>query len=129
MTTANSVYIDMFNSKLDEFIKELVHSFPEVKPFAFIKTAITMLKNVNPKRPIEIFHKYVHDVYKEFIINKDEQFFLNANYDMSQTTAVEYWQEFIDNIRDIWFTLDDAEKEAIWRYFHILLVLDEKMYA
>lgn len=125
---AHDVYVEMFNNKADEFFKTLVTSFPEIKPFGFVKTGLTMLRNVNPKRPIEIFNKYVYAHYKDVIQRRDEEFFLNNTYDLSKSTAVEYWLEFIENIRHIWKTLDNDEKDVIWKYFHVLIILNEKAY-
>lgn len=122
-------YIDLFNSKVEEFINELTTSFPEVKQFSSFKTGFTLLKNLDVTKPVSIYNNYVYSTYKDYIINKDEQFFLTNDVDLTKSGHVDYWQEFIDNIRCVWKQLDVDEKDVIWKYFHILTVLNEKLNA
>lgn len=126
---AQDTYIELFNNKADEFFKELAVSFPDIKPFAYVKTGLSMLRNINPRRPVEIFHTHVYVQYKDVLLRRDEEFFFNTTYDLSRTTAVEYWLDFIDCIRNIWKTLDSAEKEVIWKYFQVLIILNEKVHG
>lgn len=127
MSKSRKSYIDLFNAKVDEFIKELNTSFPEVKQFASFKTGFTLMKSLDNTKPINIFNTYVYDTYKDYIKTKNESFFLTNAYDLSYTSHSDYWQEFIDNIRSVWTQLDTDEKDVIWKYFHILLVLNEKV--
>jgi hypothetical protein len=127
MSKSKHSYIDLFNSKVEEFIHELNTSFPEVRQFASFKTGFSLMRNIDHTKPVSIFHTYVYDTYKDYIKTKNESFFLSNAYDLSSTSHSDYWQEFIDNIRAVWKQLDSDEKDVIWKYFHILIVLDEKV--
>lgn len=117
-------FCDIFNTKAEEFMKELVTSFPEVKQFVTIKSGFSLLKNLDPKKPQEVFNNLVYNKYKDRIMIKDEEFFLYTNFNIKEHT--DYWEEFIDNIGGIWKTLDNENKEIVWKYFHVLIVINEK---
>jgi hypothetical protein len=119
------IYIDMFNQKLEEFFKELCESFPEIKHFTYVKSGFAFWKNLDDRKPQEFFNNYVYTKYKDQIKNRNEDFFLETKYEI-YSNSKEYWMEFIDNIRQIWATLDEDNKTVIWKYFMILIVLNEK---
>lgn len=120
-------FIDLFNAKSEEFIKELVVSFPNIKHFAQIKTGFMFIKNLDKRQPQDIFNTYISAKYREQILTCDEKFFLDKDYDMIDPNYKrEYWEEFIDNIRTVWQDLDEPNKEAIWRYFKVLVILNDK---
>jgi hypothetical protein len=121
-------YIILFNEKTEEFVKELIQSFPNIKQFTYFKTGFMFLRNIDMKKPQEIFNKYIYSKYKDQLIAGDEEFFLKENYGVGKDKQ-EDWEEFIDNIRDIWRTLDKPSKEAIWKYFKVLVFLNEKCLA
>jgi hypothetical protein len=121
-------YITLFNEKTEEFVKELTQSFPNVKQFTYFKSGFMFLRNMDKNKPQEVFHKYIYLKYKDKLIAGDEEFFLKENYAVSKDKQ-EDWEEFIDNIRDIWKTLDEPSKEAIWKYFKVLVFLNEKCLA
>ena len=127
MSKTRKSYIDLFNAKVEEFIRELNNSFPEVKQFASFKTGFTLMKSLDGNKPVAIFNTYVYDTYKDYIKTKNDKFFLTNEYDLSKTSHSDYWQDFIDNIRSVWQQIDNDEKDVIWKYFHILLVLNEKV--
>mgnify|MGYP003704893461 CR=1 FL=1 len=125
MYSDKRVYYDLFNTKVEEFGKELITSFPNIKQFATFKSGFTFLKNLDVKKPQEIFNTYIYSEYKTQILNRNEEFFLKNNIKIS-SSRVEYWFDFIDHIRGIWKDLDDENKDVIWKYFHLLITLNEK---
>lgn len=118
------IYYDLFNAKAEEFIKELITSFPDIKQFASFKSGFNFIKNLDPKTPLDFFNNYVYATYKDHIIKRNEEFFLTTDIEIS--SSKEYWVEFIDQIRLVWKTLDDANKDVVWKYFHVLVALNEK---
>lgn len=122
---SKAVYIDLFNEKTEEFLKELAGSFPEVQQFSQFKSGFSFLKNIDKKQPQQIFNTYVYNEFKEHIINENEAFFLTNEYDI-KSERKEHWTEFIKNIRNIWCGLDKDNKDVIWKYFKVLVVLNEK---
>ena len=121
-----AIFFDRFNEKTDEFLKDLTTSFPDVEQFRYFRSGFNMLKNLDPKSPQRIFNTYVSTQYRDYILNKDESFFLNHEIEVSYTDRKEYWNEFIGYIKNIWKSLDDDNKDVIWKYFHVLVVLNDK---
>lgn len=119
------VFYELFNSKVEEFIGELITSFPNIKQFSSFRSGFNFLKNLDVKKPQEIFHNYVYNDYREYILKRNEDFFLTNEIEISSTRK-EYWEEFIQNIRYIWKTLDGNNKDIIWKYFFVLVTLNEK---
>ncbi len=121
------MYYELFNDKADEFLKELIDNFP---PYAFqfkhIKTGMTVLRNLDPKKPQHIFNDYILRKYKDAILKKDESVFLEETQFDIYSNRKEYWLEFIENLKMIWKDLSAENKEIIWKYFHVLVVLTEK---
>jgi hypothetical protein len=120
-----AVYFDLFNSKAEEFIKELTTSFPDIKQFQTFRSGFSLLKNLDNKKPQDIFNTYVYIEYKDYILKRNEEFFLH-NVVEFESTRKDQWLEFIANIRNIWKTLDEDNKDVIWKYFQVLVTLNEK---
>lgn len=115
----------LFNTKAEEFIKDLTVSFPDIKQFHSFGLGFIFLMKTNPQKPQEIFHTYVYTKYKDHILQRDEDFFLMTDIPI-QSDRQDYWLDFIGNIRQIWQTLDANNKEIIWKYFQVLVALNEK---
>jgi len=121
------MYYELFSDKADEFLKELVDNFPDFSTeFKRIKTGMMMLRNVDPKAPQRIFNEYVLNKYRDAILKKDESVFLEETQFDIYSNRKEYWLEFIDNLKLIWKNLSPDNKEIIWKYFHVLVVLTDK---
>jgi hypothetical protein len=124
----NPVLFDIFNDKLEEFFKDLIQAYPEIKEFRKFKSALVMMRNVNSKTPNEIFRNYLLSKYKTAILKKDESVFLEETEYViyAQDDSKEHWLEFISMLKQIWKTLDETNKAVIWKYFHVLTVLSDK---
>lgn len=122
-----SVFIKLFNNKAEEFCKDLVLTFPEVKEFKQLKSGLLLLKNVDEKKPCEFFNNYVGVNFKQQIISKDESFFLTEVQNHVQNGVENaQWQTVIALLRTLWATLDDDNKETIWKYFQVLVAINDK---
>lgn len=128
--SSKSAYIDVFNEKVDEFIRNLIKSFPEVKQFSQFKAGFMLLRNMDKYKPQEFFNTYIYSLYGENLMKKEEEFFLNHDYNVDtsnvESTHREYWQDFIECIRNVWVGLDPDNKEVIWKYFFVLIALNQK---
>jgi hypothetical protein len=124
---ANDIYYEKFNEKTLELFNNLSDSFPDIVDFKKFKTGIIMMSNLEPKSAQRIFKLYISDKFREQILNKDEQFFLvEAKFDNCYIKRNDYWIDFINRIKTIWTTISLDEKEIIWKFLHILLLLSDK---
>lgn len=124
---SKAVFYDRFNTICDEFFKDLITSYPDLEPFKHLRSGFTLVKNCDPKSPQRIFNSHVLTKYREHILSKNEDFFLTTNDIEITNGKKEYWHEFINYIKIIWKTLDNENKEIIWKYFHSLLILSDKI--
>lgn len=120
------VFIERFNSTTEEFLSQLVTTFPNVLQLNQFKTGFMLLKTVNNKQPQMIFDSYIAAKYRDQIMNKDEQFFMTEKYDIESSSEKDHWETFIETIRGLWESLTDDNKEKIWQFFRVLLVLNDK---
>lgn len=121
------MFINLFNIKAEEFCKDLVLTFPEVNEFKQLKSGLLLLKNVDEKKPRDIFNNYVGANFKQHILNKDESFFLNeAQNHVQAGVNTSQWEKVISLLRSLWSTLNNDNKESIWKYFQVLIAVNDK---
>lgn len=125
MSAEKKTFIDRFNKSTDEFLGELAQTFPNIQQFSHFRTAFNLLKTVTPDKPQTFFDTYIAIPYKEKILAKDETFFLKEQYDI-ESDSKDYWFSFIETIRNLWSTLSDDNKDIVWQYFKVLIVLNDK---
>jgi hypothetical protein len=121
--------ITCFNNKLEEFLKDLINTFPEDNDFKLFKNSFSLLKQLNPKQPQQIFHKYAPE-YKQHILDRDDQFFLDKSYDEIQE-AKQYLKsdviaDVVNKLKGYWLQLDTSNREIVWQYLNLLIILDDK---
>jgi len=101
-----------FLSVIDQLIDDVYDVFPEAQEdIALFKYKYEMMKKVNPKMIQQLFQKYVMP-YKKQILDKDESFFLQKDYN-----------EF-NIFKNIYAGVNDNQvKNTIWKYFQVLVML------
>ena len=101
-----------FNSMMEEFINELIQTFPEEKSIKVYRTQFEALKKTNSKKVVEAFMAAVSP-FSEYITQKNEKIL---------EMDIEFLKKL--NIRK-WWTPDLSQntKDAIWQYLSTLLML------
>lgn len=122
-------FYDLFNQKLLEFAKELCEVFPDVGDFKKFRSGVLMLQNLEPKTLENIFNTYVKSRYKDKIMAKDQSFFLEHTEFEIHSQRTDYWLGFIDQLKELWKSLSDENRDVIWKYFHVLIVLSDKCHS
>lgn len=132
MTTDRMTYYRLFNKHADEFCKDLVTTFPEVSEFKQLKSALLLVKNLDERKPREVFTKFLTDDIRNSILSKDETFFMtevhNHKHIINHVEEVDdsQWDRIVDMLRNLWGSLDESNKDTIWKYFHVLIALCDK---
>lgn len=121
-------YYEAFNTKLIEFVNDLMETFPEIKADLIgIKHGVNMVKNIDPKVPQVFFNDHVAAKYETQLMNRDEQFFLDHDYSQEVTRLVHGFNlDVIGKLKYIWRDLDNDNQDTIWKYIHVLLALNRK---
>lgn len=120
-----------FNNTIEQLIDALMerYSYHEYfsKEFSLAKEKFILLRKTNPRKVMEGVLVYVYP-YKNQIMNSDESFFLNKNYE--NDTKDEGHLVKALKIKDLWESdMDDNTKESIFTYFKVIIVLAEKYVA
>ena len=109
-TTTNA-----FNDMMQQFLDELVLTFPTEKKLVKYQNTFVLLRKANQKKPLKEFMETVGP-FANHLMQKDEEFF--------QTHAAEV--PFLNDldIPRLWNSeLSDATKGAIWQYLQTLYIL------
>ena len=126
--------IKMFNKQIISLITELINYFNDNK-MKILKEKILIVNSANPSLIIRLFFENVYK-YKDIIMEKDETFFLeqinedniSKLYNKNKQLAEKNNINIIDviNLKDYWESLSSDDKDVIWKYLQVLIVLTEK---
>jgi hypothetical protein len=130
MHAGTQAYIDSFNKKMGEFLAELSTTFPEIQDLRLLKTSFTMMRSISDKTPQKLFDVHVALRFGEQILRRDESFFLAYDYTdvIANIPGVETKEslDIVGQLKAIWHSLSDSNKEAVWKYLAVLLYLNSK---
>lgn len=124
------IFFKLFNEKLSEFFKDIIILFPNISEFGIFKSGLYFYIIADPssKKPQDFFNNHISSKpkYREAIKTKDESFFLNDERIEINSLRIDYWIKFINQIKKLWSTIDEDNKEIIWKYFYVLMILSDK---
>ena len=118
--------LERFNRTFLEMLRDLSAVFPTDPDLKLYQMAVRTTILVNEAMVRDIVHSYVAVPYGDRLMQKDESFFLTFDY--SEVAAGD--QEImaiVQKLRDLWVHLNGDNKEAVWRYLRMLILLDRKM--
>lgn len=118
---ANTKWNSCFNSKLEEFLKDLISSYPHDKDFLMFKQSYNMLKLVDDTKPAFLFKMYTMR-YLDQITNRDEKFFLDHDFndELNSVDNKDFSSELLNKLKSYWSTMSSENKEVIWKYLNLL---------
>jgi hypothetical protein len=120
----NLTYFECFNTKLAEFLQDLSTSFPEFKDIKMLKNGLNLARTLDVKMPATMFSKHVTAEYEQNILNKDDAFFLTQTYEHIAVDGIDL--DIIPKLKDMWGTLDVSDKDSVWKYLQVLVLLCRK---
>lgn len=124
--------IGLFNTKLKEFVDDLLLLYPEDGNLHAAKKAILLLKTIDGRKTLQLFKVHIYDRYSKQLYAKDETFFMTKDYDeetrLLENVAENITQQLVENIKQYWTQMSDKNKDTVWKYWLILLKLCEKYF-
>ena len=117
-----------FNNTLIKFINELISTYPQEGTFTVLKTTISLMKRINPRKVLKIFIKNI-DPFREHLMSRNEEFFLNDNYSsiVNDTDNKQDAWKLIDKLKLYWKDTNKNNKDIIWDYFNVLLTISDRL--
>ena len=88
------------------------------------QTSLNMLElaiYIDKKSPHKMFDNTVAKLYRDKIISKNEDFFLDEQYNTAYNDI-----NLINKLKTVWKTIDNSNKEIIWQYMNVLLILNDR---
>ena len=120
--------LGFFNEKLTEFFRDLVFAFPEERDLKSALEYIEFAKKSNPKLILDMFHEHVWVSAHELIENDDEE----AVIAYAKNKIKNQYNEILPALAifdKYWDSLDESNRETIWKYLKVLCFLCEKAMA
>jgi hypothetical protein len=107
--------ISAFNDMLQQFLDELVLTFPNEKSFKSFQTNFQILRKTNPRKPMTSFMESVTP-HISHVMARDEVFF------KEHADTIPFMKRL--NIASVWNDdLPESTKSTIWQYIQTLYVL------
>lgn len=104
-----------FNDMMQQFLDELVLTFPEQKSFVKYQASFSILRKTRPRAALQNYMESIGPVITH-VMQKDESFF------KTHTDVVPILKDL--KINEIWTDeLSENTKEAIWKYLQTLYIL------
>lgn len=117
--------LGFFNEKLIEFFRDLSETFPEERDLKTALEYIDFAKRSNPKLILDMFYEHVWLDCHE-VIEKDDQ---DAVIVIARKKIQTQFNEILPALSifdKYWDTLDEGNRDVIWKYLKVLCILCEK---
>ena len=117
-----NIHVKKFNKIIIGFLDELMKILPEEKNIKVFKSQLSTVEFLDEKKIIKSFIQYGYP-YKKQILDKDSSFFLKEG---NVKIEGDYMSEALQ-LKRLWQTkLSDDNKEVVWKYFKVLVLICEK---
>jgi hypothetical protein len=114
-----------FGNMLIRFFEELRDTFPEEKEVRVALETIQNAKKINPRLILDMFYEHIATPLREAIAKED--FESVVSYAREKINV--QFNEILPAIAIFdrhWGTLGEANRQAIWKYLKVLIVLGDK---
>lgn len=122
--------VSAFNNQVDNMINDFSEIYGDnavlMETIRTIRVLIGTFRRINARKVVENIMEYIYP-YKDHIIIGDEEFFLNHNYENEINSSGVGDTSLVEEIKKIYASSSNANKEAIKKYFKVLLILGCKV--
>ena len=126
--------IELFVKQLKSFAEVLRDRFPDENFFKKGVIAITAMNTISSEQCMKLFIANSYK-YREQVMTKNEYALLNHDYtesmmelakETNKDITTERSIELNEALKQYWCDLDSEEKENMWKYLQVLMVLADK---
>jgi hypothetical protein len=118
--------VSAFNNQIDNMLNEFTEIYSDnnvlMDAVRTIRIAIGTFRRINARKVVENIMHYIYP-YKEHIMLGDDEFFLNHDYTKELEESKIGDSVLVDEIKKIYLSSTDENKEALKKYFKVLLIL------
>ena len=111
--------IGKFNQAVEQLLEICLEHYDDPKAIQYYQYQLELGQKSNPRMVIE---KIMNSMgpYLDQIMTRDESFFLGI--DLQQTPADAREAGLLDNLRHVWFKIDDKLKDKVWKYIQLAIM-------
>ena len=114
-----------FCNMLVRFFEELKETFPEERDIRIALETIQNARKINPRLVLDMFYLNITKELREPIVKEDEQHIT----DYARSKIKTQYKEILPAIAIFdkhWGTLSEENKQGIWKYLKVLVVMSDK---
>ena len=132
MTDGNdkSLLMNAFNDHFFEFIDDIESVFMNDSSIKKVKSALTLIRKMNPSLIIKIWHKYISSNYEKEINDNNINFFIEKDYknDLVNIDSSDNITKHIDCLREPIRNMGKENQDKSFKYIQNLCLLSN-LYA
>ena len=117
--------LSAFCNQLVRFFEELIETFPDERDIKSGLEVIQGARKINPRMVLDMFYEHIcKDLYEPIMADDVESVITHGRQKIQGTM-----NEMLPALAVFdkhWGTLSSANREAIWKYLKVLVVLCEK---
>jgi hypothetical protein len=117
--------IGAFNNQLLAFVEDLSETYTEEKDIRVALDALKALKRANPKLLHTSFMKYIYPDFHKPVLEEDETTLISKAREVLDSEYKDFAFAYVIFDRH-WSTMSQANKDAIWKWCKVLVVLAER---
>jgi len=117
--------LSAFGTQLVRFFEELVETFPEEKDIRMASEAISGARKINPRLILDMFYEHFYVDFHRAVAEKDVEVLVRVGRQKISNKFNEIMPA-ITLFDKHWGVLTEPNRDAIWKYLHVLCVLCEK---
>ena len=117
--------IGAFNNQLLAFVEDLSETYTEEKDIRVALDALKALKRANPKLLHTSFMKYIYPDFHKPVLEEDETTLISKSREVLDSEYKDFAFAYVIFDRH-WSTMSQANKDAIWKWCKVLVVLAER---
>lgn len=118
-------YTEKFCDTIQEFLADLIKVFPNDTDMQVYHVGLKGLCMMCPEKVYGEFYESVVVPYYERIRTKDEEFFMN--HDFNDVKEVPDGARILNKTMGYWKSLNPNDKETVWKYLRVLCTLSKKI--
>jgi hypothetical protein len=121
-------YQKKFNQTFGEMLSDLLTVFPGDAELKMYQLAVQAALMADPDIVRRMLHDHVSGTFGDQLLARNDAFFLSHDYSQlvdGDSTAL----KVVEKLKNCWGKLSADNQAAMWRYFHVLVVLDRKLTA
>lgn len=118
--------LQKFNTTFIEFVDDLIRVAPNDADFQVYGMLMKSAIQARPNCMVHFFRESVSIPYEDAILNRNEDFFVNHTFN-DVTEGSKEATSLMNRIKSYWKDMSHEDKDIIWRYFRVLVLLERKL--